>query len=67
VLRLGLDIVAWATKLLEASPSSERRVLDVGDLGLEGGDNPHQWYFPTSVQRVIDRIASDYSLIATIR
>lgn len=57
----GIGYDQWATKLLEASPSSERTVLDVGDLlGLEGGDNPHQWYSPSAVQRVIDRIASDY-------
>src|SRR5690349_19078607 len=57
----GIGYDQWATKLLEAGPSSERTVLDVGDLlGLESGDNPHQWYSPSSVQRVIDRIANDY-------
>lgn len=57
----GIGYDQWATKMLDASPSSERTVLDVGDLlGLEGGDNPHQWYSPPAVQRVIDRIASDY-------
>lgn len=57
----GIGYDQWATNLLEASPSSERTVLDVGDLlGLESGDNPHQWYSPSSVQRVIDRIAADY-------
>jgi zinc/manganese transport system substrate-binding protein len=58
----GIGYDRWATKLLEASPSSARTVLDAGDLlGLESGDNPHQWYSPSSVQRVIDRIAADYS------
>ena len=57
----GIGYDQWATKLLEASPSSERTVLDVGELlGLESGDNPHQWYSPAAVQRVIDRIAADY-------
>ena len=38
-----------------------RKVLDVGDLlGLAEGDNPHQWYSPSSVHRVIDQIVADY-------
>ena len=36
-------------------------MLNVGDLlGLKEGDNPHQWYSPSSVQRVIAAIVSDY-------
>jgi zinc/manganese transport system substrate-binding protein len=57
----GIGYDNWAAKLLAANPSSERRVLDVGRLlGLEQGDNPHQWYSPASVQRVIDQIVADY-------
>jgi zinc/manganese transport system substrate-binding protein len=57
----GVGYDPWASKLLAANPSSERVVLDVGKLlGLSEGDNPHQWYSPASVQRVIDRIAADY-------
>ncbi len=57
----GIGYDAWASKLLAANPSSAREVLDVGDLlGLEEGDNPHQWYSPSSVQRVIDQIVADY-------
>ncbi len=56
---IGYDL--WASKLLAANPSSSRKVLDVGDLlGLMEGDNPHQWYSPSSVQRVINQIVSDY-------
>jgi zinc/manganese transport system substrate-binding protein len=56
---IGYDL--WASKLIAANPSSSRKVLDVGDLlGLVEGDNPHQWYSPSSVQRVINRIVSDY-------
>ena len=44
-----------------ANPSSSRKVLNVGDLlGLVEGDNPHQWYSPSSVHRVIDQIVADY-------
>ena len=57
----GIGYDAWASKLIAANPSSSRKVLDVGDLlGLVEGDNAHQWYSPSSVRRVIDRIVADY-------
>jgi zinc/manganese transport system substrate-binding protein len=57
----GIGYDAWASKLIAANPSSSRKVLDVGALlGLVEGDNPHQWYSPSSVRRVIDRIVADY-------
>jgi zinc/manganese transport system substrate-binding protein len=57
----GIGYDAWAPKLIAANPSSSRLVLTVGDLlGLRQGDNPHQWYSPSSVQRVIDAIVADY-------
>jgi zinc/manganese transport system substrate-binding protein len=57
----GIGYDEWASKLLAANPESSRVELTVGDvLGLEDGDNPHQWYSPASVQKVIDRITADY-------
>jgi zinc/manganese transport system substrate-binding protein len=57
----GLGYDGWASKLLAANPSSARVVLDVGNLlGLKEGDNPHQWYSPSSVQRVTNQIVADY-------
>jgi len=57
----GIGYDAWASKLLAASPSSGRVVLDVGNLlGLGDGENPHQWYSPSSVHRVIGQIVTDY-------
>jgi len=56
----GIGYDPWASKLIAANPSGSRRVLDVGGLlGLKEGDNPHQWYSPSSVKRVIDQIAAD--------
>jgi zinc/manganese transport system substrate-binding protein len=58
----GIGYDAWATRLIDANPSSGRTVLNVGDLlGLKDGDNPHQWYSPASVQRVIAEIVQDYA------
>ncbi len=57
----GIGYDTWATKLIDANPSSSRKVLDVGKLlGLGQGENPHQWYSPSSVQRVIAQIDADY-------
>ena len=57
----GIGYDTWASKLLAAEGSSSRVVLDVGELlGLKEGNNPHQWYSPSSVQRVIGQIAADY-------
>ena len=57
----GIGYDGWASQLLAANPVGGRVVLDVGDLlGLKEGDNPHQWYSPTSVQRVIDAISAEY-------
>jgi zinc/manganese transport system substrate-binding protein len=57
----GIGYDNWAPKLLAASPLTGRTVLNVGQLlGLQEGDNPHQWYSPASVQKVIERIVADY-------
>ena len=57
----GIGYDPWASKLLAADPSSSRVVLDVGKLlGLGQGENPHQWYSPASVRRVIGAIVAGY-------
>lgn len=57
----GIGYDEWASHLLAASPSRERSVLDVGDvLGMSQGDNPHQWYSPAHVHKVIGQIVADY-------
>src|SRR5215813_8436170 len=41
----GVGYDAWADKLIDANPASDRTVLKVGDLvGVKKGGNPHQWY-----------------------
>ena len=57
----GIGYDNWASQLLAANPVGGRVVLDVGSLlGLKDGDNPHQWYNPASVQKVISAIVADY-------
>lgn len=57
----GAGYDSWASKLVAANPVSGRRVLDVGALaGVAQGGNPHLWYSPVIVTRVIDRIAIDF-------
>jgi zinc/manganese transport system substrate-binding protein len=57
----GVGYDPWAPKLLSANPVGGRVVLNVGDLvGVSDGGNPHRWYSPSDVQRVIDQIVADY-------
>jgi zinc/manganese transport system substrate-binding protein len=58
----GVGYDPWAGKLIAANPVHGRTVLNVGDLvGVKAGGNPHRWYSPTDVQKVIGQIVRDYS------
>ncbi len=60
----GIGYDNWMLQLLSADQESRRTVLTVGSvLGLKEGDNPHQWYSPTNVNKVIDQIVADYDKI----
>ncbi|WP_055489177.1 metal ABC transporter solute-binding protein, Zn/Mn family [Streptomyces sp. TP-A0356] len=60
----GIGYDAWADKLLSANPGSDRVDLKVGDLvGIKPGGNPHRWYSPDDVHKVIERITADYKKI----
>jgi zinc/manganese transport system substrate-binding protein len=57
----GVGYDAWATQLAAANPSSSRTVLTVGDLvGVKEGGNPHRWYNPDDVRKVVDEITAEY-------
>jgi zinc/manganese transport system substrate-binding protein len=61
----GIGYDEWAPRLLNASPAGERVVLNVGDvLGLRAGENPHQWYSPSAVRRIIAAIVAGYDRLA---
>ncbi len=60
----GIGYDTWADKLLAATPADHRTGLDVGELtGIRPGGNPHRWYSPADVHRVIERITADYRRI----
>ena len=60
---IGYD--PWAPKLLAANPQSGRATLNVGNLvGVSEGGNPHRWYSPPDVRKVIDQITADYKRLA---
>lgn len=61
VVENGAGYDPWVAKLIAANPAPARRVLNVGELvGVKEGGNPHRWYSPDDVQRVIDQISADY-------
>ena len=61
VIENGVGYDPWAAKLVAAAQVDGQQVLDVGHvLGLAAGANPHRWYFPGDVERVVDRITADY-------
>jgi len=58
----GIGYDAWADKLLAANPGSGRTELNVGkQLGVPDDGNPHQWYSPDSVTKIVDAITADYA------
>ena len=59
VIENGAGYDPWAQKLIDANPSNSRALLDVGKLnGVAEGGNPHMWYSPTFVRKVIDAITA---------
>jgi zinc/manganese transport system substrate-binding protein len=60
VIENGLGYDSWLDRLLSASPSSGRRLINVGTLlGLRTGANPHVWYMPRGWPREANTIAGD--------
>lgn len=56
----GAGYDSWAQKLLAANPASGRKALMVGNLvGVQEGSNPHMWYNPDDVTRVVNQITAD--------
>jgi zinc/manganese transport system substrate-binding protein len=59
VIENGIGYDPWVPKLLAADDTSAT-VVNVGQLlGVPDGDNPHRWYDPAAVQRVVATVTSD--------
>ena len=57
----GVGYDTWASNLADLSPTHPRTVLDVGQLlDLPPDANPHSWYDPADVARVVDQLTADY-------
>jgi zinc/manganese transport system substrate-binding protein len=58
----GIGYDPWAQKLIDANPVHGRVVIDVGKVvGIAPGGNPHRWYSPADVQKVIRAVVAVYS------
>ena len=56
----GAGYDAWASKLLAANPVDGRKVLDVAAFGgVHAGQNPHIWYSPAIVEKVVAKMGAD--------
>ncbi len=67
VVRNGLGYDSFIDKLANASPSSGRVLIDVGQVfGRKTGDNPHQWYDPATMPRVAALVATHLSRLDPI-
>lgn len=64
VVYTGIGYDDWMSKLLKAdSTAASKEVVAVGSdlLGKKDGDNPHVWYDPTTMPRLAQKLADDYS------
>ena len=61
VILNGVGYDPWMDSLLAADPSNGRITLKVQDLlGLKTDDNPHRWYSPDDVMKVVDQLNADF-------
>jgi zinc/manganese transport system substrate-binding protein len=61
VLINGVGYDTWATKLADANPAPSQAVLTVGEIvGVADGGNPHRWYNPDDVTKVVDSLVAEY-------
>jgi len=64
VILNGAGYDSWGDKLLAASPNPDRKELNVANLlGKKEGDNPHFWYSPDYVNKVIVQMEADLASV----
>jgi zinc/manganese transport system substrate-binding protein len=61
VIDNGIGYDPWAAKLLASNHVTGQHVVTVGDVvGVADGGNPHRWYNPDDVEKVIAAIIAAY-------
>jgi len=61
VIANGIGYDPWVSKLLAANHVAGQHVVTVGDVvGVADGGNPHRWYNPDDVTKVIAAIVAAY-------
>ncbi len=65
IVKNGLGYDAWVDKIMSASPSAQRKVIDVQQLlGLPSDTpNPHLWYDPKTMPKVAEAITAEMSAL----
>jgi zinc/manganese transport system substrate-binding protein len=65
VIQNGVGYDNYMTKILSASPSQARKLINVEHLlGLpDSTPNPHLWYDPTTMPKVANALAADYAAL----
>ena len=59
VIYNGAGYDTWAEKLLAASKSPSREIIEVAKLvGKKAGDNPHLWYQPAAIDALAAAVAA---------
>jgi zinc/manganese transport system substrate-binding protein len=60
----GAGYDPWTDQLLKANPANGRQELNIGNFnGKKEGDNPHMWYNPDYVTKVVNKIRDDLKAI----
>jgi zinc/manganese transport system substrate-binding protein len=60
----GADYDPWMGRLVDASASDQRKVIDVASLiGHVPGDNPHVWYDPKAMPALANALAATLTAI----
>jgi zinc/manganese transport system substrate-binding protein len=61
VIENGIGYDPWVAKLLAAGHTAGQQVINVGTLaGVADGGNPHRWYNPADVRRVVAAVTAAY-------
>ena len=63
VIQNGLGYDHWLTKLVQGSSNNRVTTIDVARqvAGKKVGDNEHVWYQPTTIKRLTQQLADQYS------